>query len=975
MQSWKKPTPEQVERAIALLGQIEQRRYFLDRLENPEWVLPLFERDFFAYPPQIIKDDIQGTLAFPPWPESRYLARMAGRAPAEVLQAILQVPETDNVIVHADFADAALAMPPALAAAWAEKEVGWLERQKVLYLMLLPLKLGTLISYLSKGAQTETALRLASVLLAIMPDPQAAEKAKKYGEEMLELSFSEPRPRFGIWAYGEILRKNFADLVAAAGETTLAILCNLLETAIRLSRSRKQDEDPNDYSYIWCPAIDRGQSMRDDLKSMLLSAVRDAAEQLARVAPEAVPGIIGEFEQRGKRWLIFHRLALHILHLLPGSTLGMIEERLADPQRYDDPHFRREYNLLLKDHYGRLGKENQEKILDWIKQAPPRKRAEEWFKFVGKEPSEDLISRFQNHWRLERLLPIESYLEDEWAKRYSALVKELGEPEDSKKEFLQHKSEFWTGPSSPKTAGDLTQMGPEELVAFLREWEPSGECNAATPEGLTRELTAIVAAEPERFAAEAQRLHGLDPTYVRGYIFGLVQALRQDRAFSSWDSVLSLCQWAVQQPREIPGRHEGNFDIDPHWGWTRAEIARLLSAGFENKTGELPYEYRKLAWTVLFPITQDPSPGVDEEEKHGGSTMDAATLSINTTRGEAMHAVVRYGLWVRRQIEKDANSKVRLANGLEEMPEVRDVLQFHVDVSKDSSLTIRAVYGQWFPWLVLLDQKWAEENVHRIFPPDEESRDFWNVAWGTYITSANAFDPVFEVLKHEYERAVERIGTPDEKRHLGHPDDHLAIHLTVYYELGKLELDEPDGLLERLYAKASDAILGSAIDTEGRRLQGEGRVPAAILGRLMRLWERRLDAAEKGGTPAEHVREVSSFGWWFASGKFDEKWAVARLEQGLRLVGKAEPEHMVVERLAALSTSMPAETLECLQLMVEGDKEGWAIEMWREHAKTILTNVMHSTDATVRHAGEELVHRLGAMGYFEFRDLLSLGKP
>ena len=46
MKSWKMPTPEQVAKAVALLGHVEQYRYFFDRLENPEWLLPLQKRDF-----------------------------------------------------------------------------------------------------------------------------------------------------------------------------------------------------------------------------------------------------------------------------------------------------------------------------------------------------------------------------------------------------------------------------------------------------------------------------------------------------------------------------------------------------------------------------------------------------------------------------------------------------------------------------------------------------------------------------------------------------------------------------------------------------------------------------------------------------------------------------------------------------------------------------------------------------------------
>src|SRR5260221_10835827 len=40
----------------------------------------------------------------------------------------------------------------------------------------------------------------------------------------------------------------------------------------------------------------------------------------------------------------------------------------------------------------------------------------------------------------------------------------------------------------------------------------------------------------------------------------------------------------------------------------------------------------------------------------------------------------------------------------------------------DSSAAIRSVYGQWFPWLVLLDPNWARASVARIFPADDESK-------------------------------------------------------------------------------------------------------------------------------------------------------------------------------------------------------------------------------------------------------------
>src|SRR6185295_17745765 len=115
MRSWKTPTPEQVSKALALLGHAEQYRYFFDRLENPLWIGPLREHKFFQNPPAIIHDKERGTIGFPPWPESRYLARMAPLASIEsqktILEILLQI-ESENVSVHEDMVETAAGLHP-----------------------------------------------------------------------------------------------------------------------------------------------------------------------------------------------------------------------------------------------------------------------------------------------------------------------------------------------------------------------------------------------------------------------------------------------------------------------------------------------------------------------------------------------------------------------------------------------------------------------------------------------------------------------------------------------------------------------------------------------------------------------------------------------------------------------------------------------------------------------------------------------
>ena len=48
---------------------------------------------------------------------------------------------------------------------------------------------------------------------------------------------------------------------------------------------------------------------------------------------------------------------------------------------------------------------------------------------------------------------------------------------------------------------------------------------------------------------------------------------------------------------------------------------------------------------------------------------------------------------------------------------------------------------------------------------------------------------------------------------------------------------------------------------------------------------------------------------------------------------------------------------------------------WGEHARVILDTASHAADLEARKRAIDLIHRLGARGYFEFRDLLPEGAP
>jgi hypothetical protein len=949
MKSWKTPTPEQVEKAVAQLGHGEYNRYFFDRLENPEWLRPLKAKGFFGLPPQPIRDESRGTIAFPQWPESRYLARMARYVPEQVIEIALAIPKTENVTVHTDLSEAALAMPAAYAAKLITPAKGWIKSP---HQLLLSEKLGALVNVLAVGGEGDAALDLFGALLEVLPDPKP-------------ILVPEPRSHFDSWHYQEIVRKNLPDLVGATGIRTLGLLSEILDSALRLSSQSHDDMESEDYSSIWRPAIDYDGRASREITGALVSAVRDVAIELVTRNYASVGEVLQSLEKR--RWQVFHRVALHVLRVFSDRAPELVAERLGEPARFDHAGIRREYNLLASEWFGRLDKSDQDKILQWIEVGPDLELYKvRWGAFTGQLVTDEDARKYKERWQRDRLATFSELLPTDWKTRYEQLVAKEGPPDDLTEGRRVTGGAF--APGSPKKSEDLGGMTVSEVIAYLKSWQPSGEFLGDTIAGLGSALAATVSSNPEPFATKAREFADLDPTYVRELLHALSEQTKQKTPFD-WKEVLALCRWVAEQPREIPGRTGGLTDRDPDWGWTRSTIAKLVSSGFESDT--IPFDLRREVWDVIECLTRDPNPTPADEARYlSGENDDPSSLSINTTRGEVMSDVIRYALWVRGRIESGEDSQARLSRGLDEMAEVRQVLADHLDPEIDPSLSIRSVYGRWLPWLQLIDRDWVENNMSRIFPTAEDMSDLRDSAWTAYVVHCDVFNNVFDLLRAEYLYEVEQIGKHSHVRsHLGHPDDRLAGHLMTLYWRGKLGIH--DSLFQRFYAAAPDSLRGFAAEFIGRSLRNDtGDVAPVIIERLRELWTFRLSAARAATDATTHVEELSHFGWWFVSKKFDDTWSLTQLVEALKIAKKAEPDHLVVERLSEISPSMPSNAVECLAMIVAGDKEGWGILGWREFARKILADAMSSADQPARAKATELIHRLGSRGYFEFRELL-----
>jgi hypothetical protein len=401
----------------------------------------------------------------------------------------------------------------------------------------------------------------------------------------------------------------------------------------------------------------------------------------------------------------------------------------------------------------------------------------------------------------------------------------------------------------------------------------------------------------------------------------------------------------------------------------------MIEAGLQSGVSEIPFAFREVVWQIVGPLTEDPDPGRDDERRYGEGGFDAVTMSINTVRGRAMHAVVQYGLWAMRHTPPSEDEEQGAAAEAAVVPEIWPVLDRHLDITLDPSLAVRSVYGQWFPWIHLLGHDWATSRRDQIFPRGPEQAPWWTAAWIAYVMHTRPFDDVLPVLRPVYEHAVELMSLEEEPLLFGdRPSERLGEHLATYAWRGKISADPIDTLLEAYWTKADAGLRRHVLGYIGRSLREwlpveiDPGVPAA-LERLKIIWTFVLSRADRPEND-EQTGALSAFAWWFSSGRFDDGWALDQLDLVLQKTDLLDEAHLIAERLAKVVDVQPLRSVQVLDELVKSDHEGWRITGWKDDVRKVLETAMRSADEDVHVASLRLINRLVSKGYVEFRDLM-----
>ena len=897
---------------------------------NPEDLTFLLSRNLESYRYFFRKADSrwlpflnQHGLIFPTWEAADYLARIAPDASAEVMPIIekMKTAGSDRAS-RRGFLDAAVKMPPTIGRRIIAKirRENWLAEP---YADWLSHTVTDLVGRLVAGGQHEDALDLAGMVLsgAEGSEPQM----KEYHREQLLKCFSAVKPE---------------DL-----PPYIHFLAQTLGTAIKRERPEARD----DGSLMWRPAIeDHPQNQHHgEGKFHLVTALRNTLDRFVKhlllTGEQNLELRLNGLLPSESVYSIFTRLGIHLYRLHPEQFKPAIEKAILS--EFDNTNCWHEYYLLLKEQFPNISADNRA----------------QWFRLLESGPKGEHDDRYVRLWKARKLAAIIEFLTPGEISKYEPLLSVARNIENP--DFLAHMGGGWVGPTSPMSEEDLAAMSIDALIGHLTSWAPSSNWFSPSREGLGRLLTEVVKKRPEVFSREAHRFaeDKIWPVYVYHLLLGLTEGVK-NKAQLHWQSILTLAIAVIDRGESgtLPSyTAESSIDAwEVEWTAVFQEIATLLESGMRDQAASLPFPDRKKVWRILAFLCEHPEPTPEYEEKFGGDNMEPVTLSINTVRGRAFHALFAYIFWCDRHLGGKGQQGSRIP------PECKTVLEAHLDLQRDSSLTVRSVYGQFFPWLFVYDPAWAMGLRDRLFPVKDPERRY--AAWETYLANS-VFPEVYAALKPQYEQAISELRKfKRTRRYWADPVERLADHMMISYAYRAEE--DKGATWAKFFRVATAKQRGRAVSFAGRVyvLRDAARfneLPPDI-SRLQEFWEWRI--AESGDR-----EELQEFGWWVLDGKFSDEWMLDRLIETLGKSGGAiQADNYVLDALAKLSPAHPRLCGEALTLIVKSPyTERWMLGSSTQ-VQRVLTTIYGNVDAGIKDLAIKLIDYLTKLGFENYRHIL-----
>ncbi|MBI1833351.1 MAG: hypothetical protein HYR90_00850 [Candidatus Andersenbacteria bacterium] len=502
------------------------------------------------------------------------------------------------------------------------------------------------------------------------------------------------------------------------------------------------------------------------------------------------------------------------------------------------------------------------------------------------------------------------------------------------------------GPITPEEFGELPIS---EIANNLRTlWTPQRLREQNTGDDFLNPLNAEGAGDlfkndiPKRlqdYANDAKLFFErdvLDQNYTYAFMRGLQEAIhanREEAAKITWEGLITLLQNITEAGTTKPfdqRKRERSF----HDGWltswdeVHSVMADVIKELLSESGGHKVINYSKhradllpiLSYLLAYP---DPVPADEKIETATSTTTspgeetqiaDPFSMAINSVRGRAFEVLPLIAYLDGKRFSKEDQVKIS--------PDVKQL--YETTLSNENTRAVMFLFGHYLPTFYFRDKVWIGQLLPQIFPDQPEKEYLYTAAWEGYLAN-NLYEELFfdPAIQKIYERGLVLPNVDDLKqKRFKEPDEGIASHFGLafmYYE--GFGFDHP--LLTAFWSKNDPEQHADFISFLGRAfVSGDNAQANELLkneprakARLIEVWDWMLEHYTD-------IRPLTEFGVWINLRKniFDTRWLAEHIRKTLeKTKGKLDWDYGLMMSIEQLAKLAPEDTLIIARLyLLEG---------------------------------------------------------
>ncbi|MFY7733024.1 MAG: hypothetical protein ACOVSR_06035 [Bacteroidia bacterium] len=438
-----------------------------------------------------------------------------------------------------------------------------------------------------------------------------------------------------------------------------------------------------------------------------------------------------------------------------------------------------------------------------------------------------------------------------------------------------------SGSVSPLTIDELLGKNNQEIVEYIKTFNPHRSFDEPSISGLSDTFGGAVEAEPEKFATEIELYHDIPYIYSYRMLNAFGEAWKKQKTIN-WEKVLQYCLTTLKSPKFYSEELKiDNDDWHAKSDWVVGSIANLLTDGLQNDKHSFGNELLPLAKEIVLIIVSN----LKRVDNFNETNMDYPTYSLNSTAGKSLRALFDYSLHRAR----------RLFNREDKEKWEADIKSLFEETLQKGIIDGFILEGMYFEQFCFLDYDWITRQVKNHYKIEDRE---WLAFMGGFAFGRPPYNKeLYTIFYPHYERAFD-----NNVRLKSFGNNVLVRHFTAFY-FWKYEKLSSEKLLFKFLNHVSPDQVGELINFIWR----QENYPKALSELeqqefqqiIIELWKFLSDKYENSNIEEEQKNLAMLSNWIVFVPELNEGYTTLILKS-CKHIDKIHSTHELLENLVAL---------------------------------------------------------------------------